>query len=63
MSRLGRNPFDKKSVRAIDIVREEPKAQEPQSLRDLLGHLTVNLRAESYVFGLKIYLLALALTE
>ena len=81
MSRLGRNPFEKKlkteeprkPLRAIDVVREpaltkeELKGPKKRKFRKLPLNLAeffiVDLRAESYLLGLKIYLLSTSLFE
>jgi hypothetical protein len=81
MSRLGRNPFEKKvrpsaeapkPLRAVDIVRQMndeaiAAAPTPEAAGTVYGTLAkfvlVDLRAESYVFGLKAYLLSLSLFE
>jgi hypothetical protein len=79
MSRLGRNPFDRKPrsavqpprpLRAVEFVRQlEEEVAKPtpgtqvKIHQHLLKFLFVDLRAESYVFGLKAYLLSLSLFE
>jgi hypothetical protein len=71
MSRLGRNPFEKK-MRAADIVRQMNEeaatvTSTPESsgtaLESFAKFVLVDLRAESYVFGLKAVLLSLSLFE
>jgi len=77
-SRLGRNPFEKKQttrpskpLRALDIVQGgEEKCEEfspdpkPTGICGrLIKLLMVDVRAESYVFGLKAYLLSISLFE
>ena len=70
MTRLGRNPFEKKPLRAADIVREmndaaekteqtkKAKTPEPETLFDRAARFVlVDFRAESYLLGIKAYCL------
>jgi hypothetical protein len=73
MSRLGRNPFDKKTapspskkpLRALDIARETEEISVKKSgvCTRFLKFLVVDVRAESYLLGLKTYLLSISLFE
>ena len=69
MSRLGRNPFENKPRRAIDFVREMEKeaaiaVTAKTGMRTKLARFfLVDLRAESYLFGLKAYLLSVSILE
>lgn len=78
MSRLGRNPFEKKPLRAADIVREMNDAAEktehvkrnplpscePKSLAERAARFVlVDLRAESYLLGIKAYCLSISLLD
>ena len=78
MSRLGRNPFEKKPLRAADIVREMNDAaektdpveksplpsREPKSLVERAARFVlVDLRAESYVVAIKAYCLSISLLD
>lgn len=78
MSRLGRNPFEKKPLRAADIVREmndaaekteqfkkaSPQQPEPKSFVERAAHFVlVDLRAKSYLLGIKAYCLSISLMD
>jgi hypothetical protein len=62
-----------KPLRALDIMRDAEKAEESSHTEKktrkagicnrLIEFLMVDVRAESYVFGLKAYLLSLSLFE
>ena len=71
MSRLGRNPFDKKPLRAVDFVKQMEAAASTGSSptsesasegvsQKLARFVLVDVRAESYLFGLKAYLLSIS---